>query len=229
MENKIVLVSGASGNLGSAVVNYFLAQEAKVIGLVHRASDKEVKDENYIEKVVDLLDEKSSETCIKEVIDMYGQVHIAVLTAGGFKGGSIEKSSTSELKRLYGLNFETAYNIVRPLLSQMKEKSEGKFFFITSLKGLDTHTGNTSVAYSLSKSLLVQLTNIVNADGNEKGVRAYCVAPSTIDTPQNRKSMPDADFSDWEKPEDIAEIIGHYAREKKHKPILVVKEELGLL
>lgn len=229
MKNKIVLVSGASGNLGSAAVNYFLAHEAKVIGLVHRASGKERKDENYEEKVVDLLDEKASENCIKEVIDTYGQVHIAVLTAGGFKGGNIEKSSASELRRLYGLNFETAYNVVRPLLSEMKEHSEGKFFFISSLKGVDTHTGNTSVAYSLSKSLLVQLTNIINADASKKGVWAYCVAPSTIDTPENRESMPDADFSEWEKPEDIAEIIGHYAGEKEHKSILVVKEEMNLL
>lgn len=228
MKNKVVLVSGASGNLGSAVVDFFLLQKAKVIGLVHRASKNENERDNYEEKVVDLLDENATDTCVKDVIEKYGQVHVAVLTAGGFKGGNIANSSTTELRRLYSLNFETAYNVVRPLLSSMKDKEDGQFFFISSLKGLDTHTGNTSVAYSLSKSLLVQLTNIINTDGRESGVRAYCVAPNTIDTPQNRESMPNADFSEWEKPEDIAKIIGYYAKGMEHKSILVVKEELHL-
>ena len=67
--------------------------------------------------------------------------------------------------------------------------------------------GKGALAYSLTKSLLFRLAELLNATAKGKNVVASVVAPSTIDTAVNRKSMPDADFSAWVKPEDIATLL----------------------
>ncbi|HLQ98822.1 MAG TPA: SDR family NAD(P)-dependent oxidoreductase [Sphingobacterium sp.] len=226
MNEKIVLVSGAAGNLGSAVVEYFLEEGCRVIGLVHRATGRARAEEKYSEFALDLLDEKAIQNCINGIIKKQGQINIAVLTVGGFTLGTLEKTSMQDLNHLIRLNFETAYNLARPVLAEMKKYKSGKLFFIGSLKGLDTSTGKGTVAYSLSKSLLLQLTNIINADTKGSAVSAYYVAPSTIDTPQNREAMPEADFSNWEKPSQIAEIIGRYAKVTKENRKIVIQDEM---
>ncbi len=79
--------------------------------------------------------------------------------------------------------------------------------FIGSKPALDANDGKGKLAYSLSKSLLYKLSEYLNEEGRSKNVATYVVTPSVIDTPPNRKDMPDADFSKWVKPEEIAEII----------------------
>src|SRR5690625_4480153 len=79
---KVVVVSGASGNLGQAVVQYFLAVSYQVIGLV-RSKAKEGSYENYEEMEVDLLDEKATQDCVDAILEKYNKIDVAVLTAGG--------------------------------------------------------------------------------------------------------------------------------------------------
>ncbi len=210
MSKQTALVSGASGNLGKAVVEHFLSQNWQVCGLVHHQGEDSDR-EHYREFEVDLTDEAATEQCVEACKQQAQSIDVAVLTAGGFAMGDIAETSLEELKKMYRLNFETAYNLMRPLLQHMKKEGKGKLFFIGSKPGMDTRKGNTTVAYSLSKSLLFQLANMINADTNNTGVEAFVVVPGTIDTPQNRKAVPKADFSQWEKPEDIAELIGKYA------------------
>lgn len=226
MNEKIVLVSGAAGNLGSAVVEYFLKEGCQVIGLVHHATGRARGEEKYTEFALDLLDEKAIQNRINEIVEKQGQINVAVLTVGGFTSGTLEKTSIQDLNHLIRLNFETAYNLARPVLAEMKKHKSGKIFFVGSLKGLDTSTGKGTVAYSLSKSLLLQLTNIINADTKGLPVSAYYVAPGTIDTPNNREAMPEADFSKWEKPSQIAEIIGRYTKATQENRQIVIQDEV---
>lgn len=227
MSQKTIIVSGASGNLGKAVVNHFIQKDYKVNGLVHRQSEKK-DDENYQEYQVDLLDEKASQACVSKIIAKDQQINSAVLTAGGFKMGTIAKTSVKDLEHQYQLNFQTAYNLARPILTKMQEQGQGTLFFIGSEPGMDTRKAKSTVAYSLSKSLLFQLANIINTEAKNTAIKAYVVVPSTIDTPQNREAVPDADFSKWEKPEDIAEIIAKYVNQSddKTKSTLVIQDEL---
>lgn len=227
MVNKTVIVSGASGNLGTAVVNFYLDRGDQVIGLVHRSGGQPRNIANYVECAVNLLDELAVEECVKQLLEKFGKIDIAVMTAGGFAMGDLSDTGISELEHQYRLNFETAYNLTKPLYEHMKLNHGGRLFFVGSGQGLDTSKGKHVVAYSLSKSLLFQLTNIINADTAHTGIRAHVVVPSIIDTPQNRESMPDADFSKWEKPADIAAIIAKYAdNHQSDKQTIVVKDEL---
>lgn len=226
---KLAVVSGASGNLGQAVVTYFLNKSYHVIGLVHRKETKENTLENYQKLVVDLMDEKATQVCINTILKEYNKIDIAVLTAGGFKSGSIEKTFAEDLQQQYNLNFLTAFNFARPAFLQMKRQESGRLFFIGSQPGRDTRKGTNNVAYSLAKSQLFQLANIFNSDVKDLDIKTFVVVPSTIDTPENRKSMPKADYSRWEKPEAIAEIIGRYAEipiNASDKTSLIVQEEM---
>ncbi len=229
MADRTVLVTGANGNLGAAVVKYFLDQGDKVIGVVHRRTESPLYHPHYIESVVDLLNEDETNAFFDRIAEEHTHVDIAVMTAGGFAMGDIEKTMMKDIQHQFNLNFATAYNLTRPLFINMKEHHGGKIFFIGSGAGMDTSTGKGVMAYALSKSQLFQLSNIINADTKHTGVQSYVVVPSIIDTPQNRAAMPHADFSKWEQPRSIAALIGKYATQpSKVDHVIVVKKELGL-
>jgi NAD(P)-dependent dehydrogenase (short-subunit alcohol dehydrogenase family) len=109
------------------------------------------------------------------------------------------------------LNFQTAYNIARPVFLQMMKQGSGRIFLIGSRQGLNILKGKGALAYSLSKSLLFRLAELLNAEAKGKNVVVSVIVPSTIDTPQNRESMPDADFSSWVTASQIADIIYFYS------------------
>lgn len=225
---KLAVVSGASGNLGQAVVQYFLKQSYHVVGLVRSLSKENVK--HYKEIEVDLLDEKATQECVEAILNEYHKMDVVVLTAGGFKSGKIDKTFQEDLEQQYRLNFLTAFHFARPAILQMIKQEKGRLFFIGSQPGMDTTKGMNNVAYSLSKSQLFQLANIFNSETKDRDVKTYVIVPSTIDTPENRKSMPNADYSKWEKPKAIAEIIGRYAElpvKEADKTSIIVQEELG--
>lgn len=220
-----ILVSGANGNLGQAVVEYFLEKGNKVIGLVHHK--KGIEKPNFEEIEVDLTDESATENVIHSVLEKYKNIDIAVLTTGGFAVGNLLKTGQSELQKQYALNFETTYFVTRALISNQPKDQKLKLFFIGSEPGMDTSKAKGVVAYALAKSQLFQLAKILNSDSDKTGVLAHVIVPGTIDTPQNRKAVPDADFGTWQKPKDIAQIIGKYSGDfEAKKEVLVVEEEL---
>lgn len=230
MSRKTVVISGANGNLGSAVVNYFLEEKWQVNGLVHHGKEP-LENANYQEVELNLMDESLTEEYVQQLIRSQKRIDSIVLTVGGFEMGDIAKTPSADVVKQFELNFLTAYHLVRPIISQMKLQKQGTIFFIGSFRGQDTNKGGKFVAYSLAKSLLFSLANMINAEAKDEEIKAYVVVPNTIDTPQNRKSMPNADFSQWEQPEDIARIIGKYVNvyDKSMKNILIVGEELKLL
>lgn len=212
MSTKNIIVSGAAGNLGKAVVSQFLQQGWKVVGLVHhRSATQEMHPKDYQEWEVDLLNATATTQTVQAIISQLGTIDAAVLTAGGFAMGTIATTSLQDIQQQLQINFETAYNVAKPVFAQMQLQQSGTLFFIGSLAGMNTQNGNGVTAYSLSKSLLFQLANIIHAEAAGTDIKAHVVVPSIIDTPQNRAAMPDADFSHWETPQQIASVISRYA------------------
>src|SRR5258706_7703257 len=97
---------------------------------------------------------------------------------------------------------------------QMMKQSNGRIFIIGSRPGLDAKSGKGMVAYGLAKSLIFRLAELMNDEAKGHNVVTSVVVPSTIDTPQNRKSMPDAKFDNWVKPEAIADVIYWYCTDE---------------
>ena len=209
---KIAIVTGASGNMGQAVIKKFIDEGYKVIGTIIPNDPVSIDfPEDKLDKVVvDLMNEDDSEKFVTNIISKYGSVDAAVLTVGGFAMGSVAETKTSDITKQYKLNFETAYNTARPIFVQMLKQNSGRIFIIGSRPGLDAKSGKGMVAYGLAKSLIFRLAELMNDEAKGKNVVTAVVVPSTIDTPQNRKSMPDADPSKWVKPEAIADAIYFY-------------------
>lgn len=209
---KTIIVTGASGNLGQAVVKKFLSEGFYVIGTIvpNDTVTIDIKDKNFETIIADLMNEEASANFVSAVIEKQGQIDAAVLTVGGFAMGKIADTKTSDIAKQYKLNFETAYNVARPVFNQMMKQGSGRIFLIGSQPGSDMHNSKGKVAYGLAKSLIFRLAELMNDEAKGHNIVTSVIVPSTIDTPQNRTSMPDADFNKWVKPEAIAESIYYY-------------------
>jgi NAD(P)-dependent dehydrogenase (short-subunit alcohol dehydrogenase family) len=207
---KTAIVTGAAGNLGKEVVKKFISQEYKVVGTLIPGESVDFPADHFQGITIDLMSEEASQKAISAIIESNGGIDAAVLTVGGFAMGDIEATTTPDIQKQYKLNFETAYNIARPVFIQMKRQKRGRIFFIGSRPGLDARDGKGMVAYSLAKSLLFRLAELMNHEAQDDNVVVSVFIPGTIDTPQNRKAMPGADFSKWVKAEEIAGVISFY-------------------
>jgi NAD(P)-dependent dehydrogenase (short-subunit alcohol dehydrogenase family) len=206
---KNIIVTGAKGNLGTAVVAKFLDKGYHVIGTV-TAKDSTAENRNaHLEYYpVDLTDAAASKNFVESVIGKTKSIDGAVLTVGGFAAGKLTDATQQDFEKMFALNFITAFNIVQPVLKQMMtQQGGGRIILIGSKPGMSARDAKGSVAYGLSKSLLFRLAEIINLEGKEKNIFASVMVAGTIDTPQNRSDMPGANFSNWVKAEDIATII----------------------
>lgn len=208
---KHILVTGASGNLGKAVTNKFLEEGLRVTALIsHRHDPGFMKHDQLRVLQADLGDEKEAEQVIGRAVEGEYAPHMGVLTVGGFSMGDLADTTDKDLDAMYRLNFLTAYHTTRPLFGHMAgSKNGGQIVFIGARPAIVPGAAAGMVAYALSKSLIFRLAEMINEEGKDKGITASVVVPSVIDTPQNREAMPDADFSDWVTPEEIAANIFH--------------------
>lgn len=210
---KTVVITGASGNLGQAVTKKFIDEGNRVIGTVipNDPVQMDFPAEQFEKVVVDLMNEDDAQKFIDSVIGKYGSIDVAVLTVGGFAMGKIAETKTSDIQKQYKLNFETAYNVARPAFVQMMQQGRGRIFIVGSKPGLDARNGKGMVAYGLSKSLIFRLAELMNDEAKGTNVVTGVIIPSTIDTPQNRQSMPDAKFQNWVRADQIAEVVYFYS------------------
>jgi NAD(P)-dependent dehydrogenase (short-subunit alcohol dehydrogenase family) len=203
---KNVLITGAAGNLGQAVVEKFISEGYKVIATVDTKGTHRLK-EDVQTYAVDLMNEALVNETISKIITDNKSIDAALLLVGGYAGGNIDETDGTALRKMMALNFETAYFVARPVFQQMVRQGGGRIILVASKTALVAAAGKNNVAYALSKFLLTKLAELLNAEGASKNVVCSVVAPSTIDTETNRKAMPEADFSKWVKPADIAESM----------------------
>lgn len=206
---KTIIITGANGGLGSAVTKTFLDEGYTVIATV---SSEESKSKIVVHpmlevSIVDLTNEEETTSFIESAIEKHETIDAALLLAGGFAMGNIAATSGADIKKMYTLNFETAYFIARPLFQRMKETGKGRIVFIGSRPALKAADGKSMIAYALSKSLLFNLSSYLNEEAKGTDVVTTVIVPSTIDTPANRSAMPKSDPSRWVKPQQLADIM----------------------
>lgn len=204
---KTILITGVAGNLGSAVKEKLIANNYHIVGTV--LSEKDVQDlqSDVLDAVaLDLTHEDEVRQFVKEAKEKWHFVGV-VLLAGGFSSGDLLTTSKAAIQKMVALNFETAFYLVRELLPVFEERGGGQFILTGTRGALDPNSGINATAYALSKGLIFQLAELINAYGKDKNIDATVIVPSTIDTARNREEMPNADFSKWVSPEAIADII----------------------
>lgn len=215
MRKNTVLITGAGGNLGKIAVACFLKAGWRVLASV--SSGKSLsgfEGHNIHVYAIDLGDELAVADWIHSITSEFGQIHAALLLAGGFKTGSLTSTKGVDIREMITLNFETAYHVVRPVVQHMKQQQAGRIVFIGSRPALEPGAAGNKLAYALSKSMLIKLAECINADENTHNIASYCLVPDVIDTPDNRMAMPKADFSKWVKPEKMAEVMLRLCDEK---------------
>jgi NAD(P)-dependent dehydrogenase (short-subunit alcohol dehydrogenase family) len=220
------LITGISGNLGNAVASRLLADGYSVAGSYsgNRPAQFDGNDRCRLYQS-DLTDESSAARMVQLCLKDLGGISTAVLTVGGFAMGDVASTDSKEISRLVSLNFLTAYHVVRPLFAAMEAQGRGRIFLIGSLAGAHPAGSKATLGYGISKAMLFDLASILNSQTGDRNIVTSVIVPSTIDTPQNRQAMPDADFSTWVLPEQIASAISWYAgadAEKIRQPVIYV-------
>lgn len=204
-----VLITGANGQLGVEVVKTFVAAGYKV--LAADRGDHHLKANLSSESVeffqVDLSNDTEAAKLGRELIEKHSPITHALFLAGGFTAGGLDKADASSIREMMELNFFSAYNLARPLFNDMMNRGAGKVFFVGARPAIDAGSGTGLIAYSLSKSLLFTLAEMLNEMGKGKDLTATVIVPGTIDTKTNRESMPESDVSKWVKPSAIAEVL----------------------
>lgn len=213
---KNIIITGANGNLGTAVVKKFLDEQYKVIAVARSGNHLGFAQGNSLFELhdVNLENESEADLFASEAISLNGKIDGALLLAGGFTMGGINDTDGALLKKMYSLNFETAYFITRPLFRHMLQNGYGRLVFVGARPALEAADGKSKIAYALSKSLLFKLADMLNKEAKGKNVVTSVVVPSTIDTLPNRQSMPDANTDTWVKPEQIADVLEFICSDK---------------
>ncbi len=202
---RVVLVTGASGGLGSAVCNRFLEAGAAVVGVARSARARDGQ-QRFTAVPADLTTPQGAHTAVDEALRETGRIDALVHAMGGFAGGRpVAETDDETWDRMMSLNLRPAFLITRAVLPAMIEAGRGRIVAVGSRAGVDPTP--TLSAYGVSKAGLNALIQTIAAEVRDDNITANVVLPSVIDTPANRTAMPDADHSKWVSPEAVAEQI----------------------
>lgn len=210
---RVVMVTGAAGNLGSAVARAFRTAGARLI-LVDRAPDRlpalfpDLADDpaHYLATAVDLTDADAAGGMVERALARMGRIDVLVHTVGGYQGGRpVHETPPETWQALFDLNVRTALTVTRAVVPVMVAQGAGRILYVAAKAALEG--GKHNAAYSAAKSALLRMMESLAAELRGTGVTVNCVLPSTIDTPQNRAAMPKADPTRWVPPEAVADVI----------------------
>jgi NAD(P)-dependent dehydrogenase (short-subunit alcohol dehydrogenase family) len=204
-EGKVVVVTGAAGALGGAVVTHFADLGAKVAQL-----DVIALDNPHYSAVCDLTD---ADACTSEIVSVeaaLGPITVLANIAGGFAmGQAVHETDADTWDFLMGLNAHSVLNMAQAVVPGMLQSGSGKIINIGA--GAGQRGAGQMGAYSASKSVVIRLTEAMSDELKDQGINVNCILPSIIDTERNRADMPDADFDKWVTPAAMAGVIGFLA------------------
>jgi len=150
------------------------------------------------------------EAAAKAVADRYGRIDVLCNIAGAFRmGPPVHETSDADWNFLFDINARTILHAARAFVPRMLAGGGGK---IVNVGAFAAQKGSAGMAaYIASKSAVIRLTESMSAELRDRNVNVNCVLPTTLDTPENRKAMPDADPRKWVAPEDLANVIAFLA------------------
>jgi NAD(P)-dependent dehydrogenase (short-subunit alcohol dehydrogenase family) len=208
LNNKVVLITGFNGGLGTFVTNAFLDAGARVIGVSRTIEGSDPHRERFSAMAAELSIGKNAVRMIEAVADQCGRIDGLVHLIGGFAGGqSIAETEDATLDRMLDLNLRSAFYVIRAVLPRMREQSSGRFIAIGSKAAAEPSP--LAGAYAASKAALVSLIRTAARENRDKDITANVLLPGTLDTPANRAAMPGADFSEWVHPRQVAMLAVH--------------------
>jgi len=217
-KNKVIVITGAAGNLGQAVAEAFARLNARLALLdlneqtlqtVMAKLPAGVDAKSY---AVNLLESGSVNQVMQQVIDDMGRIDVLANIAGGFSMGPlIQDTADKDWDFMMNLNARSVFYTARAAIPSMLENGAGRVINVSARAALE---GKGRMGpYCASKAAVRTLTESMAAENKYDGINVNCILPGTIDTPQNRESMPDADFSNWVPPAALADVVVFLASE----------------
>ena len=221
MSRSATLVTGGSGGLGRAVVAHFLDQghqvvvpwvaEGEVVGLQRALDDAGISAEHLHLVQADVTND-AGWSAILGAVPGEAEVTNVVLLVGGFAMGPIDETDAATWDRLVALNATSVATAARAVFPLLRTRGGGRIVTVAAPAGLGRGAQGMA-AYAATKAAVVSLTGSLAGEGGPDGIRVNAVAPDVIDTPANRRSMPDADPAGWLDPAEIARVIGFLTSE----------------
>jgi NAD(P)-dependent dehydrogenase (short-subunit alcohol dehydrogenase family) len=205
LEGKHVVVTGGTGGLGPAVVAALIDRGA-TCHLPHRGAappaDAPAGARINLIAGIDLTSEEAVTRLYAGLPALWGSVHVA----GGYAAAPVARTTLADFRVQLDLNLTTCFLSSREAVRRLRQDGGGgRIVNVGSRAALEPRGG--SLAYTVAKAGVVALTRCLADEVKDEGILVNAVIPSTIDTPANRRAMPDADFQRWPKPAQLAAVI----------------------
>jgi len=215
---KNIIITGAAGNLGRAVTAEFSKGDYHMNVSVLETVENTDKQTGWYP---DLTNSAAVQEMVETMESRNWEIEATIHLVGGYKPGILDETQTTDVAEMINLNFNTAFNLVQSLLPHYKKNGGGKFIFIGAKAAMNPDSATNNVAYALSKQLLVQLTQIINAANKSNRISAHILLPTTLDTTLNRSLMPDADFTTWTSTALLAETMRAIVDGKEMREMII--------
>jgi NAD(P)-dependent dehydrogenase (short-subunit alcohol dehydrogenase family) len=198
-----VLVAGGTGVLGTAVVHELVEASHVVVATWIVPEERERLASLPVELVeADLFDARAAEAAVAAVEDLEAVVDLV----GGFSSGPrVHETELADFDRLIQLNLTPAFTLARAAMPRMIERGGGAFVGVSARPALRPFPG--AAGYITAKAAVLAFIQALDAEYRGHGIRCNAILPSVIDTPANREAQPDADWSKWVPPEEIAKVV----------------------
>ncbi len=206
MKGKIAIVTGANGGLGNYVTQALLDASATVVGVSRKIQQSDFNSPAFTALPAEISAAARAKSMVDSVVARFGRLDVVVHTVGGFAGGqSIAETDDATFQRMFEVNLNSTFYLLRAVLPAMRKTGNGRIIAIGSRAALEPGAGVG--AYSASKAAMVSLIRTVALENKDAGITANVILPGTMDTPGNRKAIPNADTSKWVQPANIAGLI----------------------
>lgn len=220
-KNKVVMVTGAAGNVGRAVCTYFASEGARLamvdssLDTLQTAADALGLGKTRAQLLAgDLGKPKDVQSIVGKIERKFKQIDVLVHTVGGFAmGDPVHKGDIATYEKMMYLNAQTTYVTLGQVARHMIEHEIGGSI-ITILAKSGQKGGKNMAAYIAGKAAAERIMQSMAEELKEHNIRVNGIMPSTIDTPANRRDMPNADFSKWVTPQQLAQVIAFLASDQ---------------
>lgn len=200
LQNRHLVITGGGGALGRVVVARAIAAGARVTVVDRQAAEGLPASVRSV--VVNLVDAGATRVALEAL----GPVDALCTIAGGFTMGSaVHDADDAQWDAMMQGNVASLRSALKAVVPGMLARGRGRVITVGALSALQGKAAMS--AYTASKAVVMNLTESLAAEVANTPIRVNAILPSIIDTPANRASMPDADFSRWVRPQDMAEVI----------------------